>query len=40
MTALIQKFKKNVIFYEFKLRNNNGGMGLKKDTKEYLILCY
>ena len=40
MTKLIKKYKNNVIFNEYKLKNNNGGMGLKKDSNEYLILCY
>ena len=40
MTKLIKKYKNNVIFNEYKLKNNNGGMGLKKGSNEYLILCY
>ena len=40
MTTLIKKYKNNVIFNEYKLKNNNGGMGLKKGSNEYLILCY
>ena len=40
MTEIIKKFKDNVIFNEYKLNQNNGGMGLKKGSIEYLILCY
>ena len=40
MTKIIQKYKNNIIFKEYELKNNNGGMGLKKGSKEYLILCY
>jgi len=40
MTKLINKYKNNVIFNEYKLKSNNGGMGLKKGSNEYLILCY
>jgi adenine-specific DNA methylase len=40
MTTFIKKYKNNVIFNEYKLKNNNGGMGLKKGSNEYLILCY
>ena len=32
--------KQNVIFNEYKLESNNGGMGLKKGSNEYLIYCY
>lgn len=40
MTKLIKKYKNNIIFNEYKLENNNGGMGLKKGSYEYLILAY
>jgi adenine-specific DNA methylase len=40
MILLIKKYKNNIVFNEYKLENNNGGMGLKKGSSEYLILCY
>lgn len=37
---MIQKYKKNIDIKEISLTNNNGGMGLRKDSKEYLFICY
>jgi adenine-specific DNA methylase len=37
---MIQKYKKNIDIKEISLSNNNGGMGLRKDSKEYLFICY
>lgn len=37
---MIQKYKKNIDIKEINLTNNNGGMGLRKDSKEYLFICY
>lgn len=37
---LIHKYKKNIDIKEINLQSNNGGMGLRKDSKEYLFICY
>ena len=37
---MIQKYKQNIDIKEISLSNNNGGMGLRKDSKEYLFICY
>ena len=37
---MIQKYKKNIDIKEINVTNNNGGMGLRKDSKEYLFICY
>ncbi len=37
---MIQKYKKNIDIKEINLSNNNGGMGLRKGSKEYLFICY
>jgi adenine-specific DNA methylase len=37
---MIQIHKKNIDIKEICLSNNNGGMGLRKDSKEYLFICY
>lgn len=37
---MIKKYKKNIDIKEVSLSNNNGGMGLRKDSKEYLFICY
>jgi adenine-specific DNA methylase len=37
---IIKKYKNNIQIQEIKLHNNNGGMGLRKDSKEYLFICY
>lgn len=37
---IINKYKNNIQIQEIKLNNNNGGMGLRKGSKEYLFICY
>ena len=37
---IINKYKNNIQIQEIKLHNNNGGMGLRKGSKEYLFICY
>lgn len=37
---MIQKYKNTIDIKEISLTNNNGGMGLRKDSKEYLFICY
>ena len=37
---MIHKYKKNIDIKEICLYNNNGGMGLRKDSKEYLFICH
>ena len=36
---MIYKYKKNIDIKEIVLKNNNGGMGLRKNSKEYLFIC-
>lgn len=38
--SMIKKYKKNIIIHEIELKKNNGGMGLREKSKEYLFLCY
>ena len=37
---MIQKYKNNIDIKEISLSSNNGGMGLRKGSNEYLFICY
>lgn len=37
---MIHKYKNNIDIKEITLKNNNGGMGLRKNSNEYLFICY
>jgi adenine-specific DNA-methyltransferase len=40
LLELIREFKLNIIEHHLTIPHNNGGMGQKKDSCEYLFLCY
>jgi len=40
LVSMIKKYKSNVDIHDIVLENNNGGMGLRKNSTEFLFVCY